>query len=197
MNGDSAKGSTLTDDDMLYDVEGAAAAAAAKYAAPIAPLPQLESKAAREAPRLPAPAAGAAQLPGVVSVMPASPDKASPPDDGGFGAFGDAEFDEFGGEWGGFDDVGTLAPAPEQLPAQLSGRSEPSGRSEGDGGEAVARLGLEFAAAARARAAFDAAFRRDAAASLLVAEAAVSVRLCTALVRRAGARLHLFTAARL
>ena len=41
MNGDSAKGSTLTDDDMLYDVEGAAAAAAAKYAAPIAPLPQL------------------------------------------------------------------------------------------------------------------------------------------------------------
>ncbi|EOD36722.1 hypothetical protein EMIHUDRAFT_449074 [Emiliania huxleyi CCMP1516] len=81
VNGDSAKGSTLTDDDMLYD--------------------------------------------------------ASPPDDGGFGAFGDAEFDEFGGEWGGFDDVGTLAPAPEQLPAQLSGRSEPSGRSEGDGGEAV------------------------------------------------------------
>ena len=50
MNGDSAKGSTLTDDDMLYDVEGAAAAAAAKYAAPIAPLPQLESKAAAAAP---------------------------------------------------------------------------------------------------------------------------------------------------
>ena len=48
-----------------------------------------------------------------------------------------------------------------------------------------------------ARAAFDAAFRRDAAASLRVAEAAVSVRLCAAPVRRAGARLHLFTAARL